>query len=168
MNRTKLTENLSHLNETEIDILTYLTQEPIDWFNNLSIKDSRIESLLKNAFQYYTDDNPIKKIYYKVIEGIYNTDNILFDDINLHHRSETFQNLANQINKLYEGPKQKYILIILKALVERDFTDFSKIEINSKDFNMFLHDSRSMDIEDLIYNLSEKDLQAILMFCEVN
>lgn len=46
MNRSKLSENLSRLNETEIDILTYVTKQPIDWFKDLTNSDDKVEYAL--------------------------------------------------------------------------------------------------------------------------
>lgn len=71
MNRNKLKENLSRLNETDIDILTYLTEESIDWFNNPKRTDSEIERKLSNSFPDYGDDHPMTKLYYKILDGVY-------------------------------------------------------------------------------------------------
>ncbi len=71
MNRNKLKENLSRLNETDIDILTYLTEESIDWFNNPKTSDSEIEHKLGSSFPDYAEDHPMTKLYYKIIDGVY-------------------------------------------------------------------------------------------------
>ena len=75
MNRSKLSENLSRLNETEIDILTFVTKLSIDWFNDLTNSDDKVEYALKTPFSYYfnTDGHPMNKVYDKIIDGIYGT-----------------------------------------------------------------------------------------------
>lgn len=50
MNRSKLSENLSRLNETEIDILTFVTKLSIDWFNDLTNSDDKVEYALRPHF----------------------------------------------------------------------------------------------------------------------
>ena len=99
MNRNKLKENLSRLNETDIDILTYLTEESIDWFNNPKRTDSEIERKLDSSFLDYADNHPMTKLYYKIIDGIY--DGQFFNE---HRFSESVEGLVKQVNKLYADP----------------------------------------------------------------
>lgn len=164
MNRSKLSENLSRLNETEIDILTYVTKQSIDWFNDLTNSDDKVEYALKTPFSYYfnTDGHPMNKVYDKIIDGIYCTP--LFEMGRWH---KDFEELAERINKLWATHKRKYVLIALKAIAERDFEDIA----NEHDYDdnltldMFWGDVQNGYFEDLVNWLDERDLKTIILFC---
>lgn len=164
MNRSKLSENLSRLNETEIDILTFVTKLSIDWFNDLTNSDDKVEYALKTPFSYYfnTDGHPMNKVYDKIIDGIYGTP--LFE-MGRWHRD--FEELAERINKLWATHKRKYVLMALKAIAERDFEDIANEHDYDDDVTLevFLQIFEKVYIDDLVNWLDERDLRMILLFC---
>lgn len=164
MNRSKLSENLSRLNETEIDILTFVTKLSIDWFNDLTNSDDKVEYALKTTFSYYfnTDGHPMNKVYDKIIDGIYGTP--LFEMGRWH---KDFEELAERINKLWATHKRKYVLIALKAIAERDFQDLVREREYADNLTLkeYFQKFEEVYIEDLLYWLDERDLKAILLFC---
>lgn len=164
MNRSKLSENLSRLNETEIDILTYVTKLSIDWFNDLTNSDDKVEYALRTPFSYYfnTDGHPMNKVYDKIIDGIYGTP--LFEMGRWH---KDFEELAERINKLWATHKRKYVLMALKAIAERDFEDIANEHDYDDDVTLevFLQIFEKVYIDDLVNWLDERDLIMILLFC---
>lgn len=164
MNRSKLSENLSRLNETEIDILTFVTKLSIDWFNDLTNSDDKVEYALKTPFSYYfnTDGHPMNKVYDKIIDGIYGTP--LFEMGRWH---KDFEELAERINKLWATHKRKYVLMALKAIAERDFEDIANEHDYDDDVTLevFLQIFEKVYIDDLVIWLDERDLRMILLFC---
>lgn len=164
MNRSKLSENLSRLNETEIDILTFVTKLSIDWFNDLTNSDDKVEYALKTPFSYYfnTDGHPMNKVYDKIIDGIYGTP--LFEMGRWH---KDFEELAERINKLWATHKRKYVLMALKAIAERDFEDIANEHDYDDDVTLevFLQIFEKVYIDDLVNWLDERDLRMILLFC---
>lgn len=164
MNRSKLSENLSRLNETEIDILTFVTKLSIDWFNDLTNSDDKVEYALKTPFSYYfnTDGHPMNKVYDKIIDGIYGTP--LFEMGRWH---KDFEELAERINKLWATHKRKYVLMTLKAIAERDFEDIANEHDYDDDVTLevFLQIFEKVYIDDLVNWLDERDLRMILLFC---
>lgn len=164
MNRSKLSENLSRLNETEIDILTFVTKLSIDWFNDLTNSDDKVEYALRTPFSYYsnTDGHPMNKVYDKIIDGIYCTP--LFE---MGRRHKDFEELAERINKLWASHKKKNVLIALKAIAERDFEDIANEHDYDDDVTLevFLQNFEKVYIDDLVYWLDERDLRMILLFC---
>ena len=165
MNRNKLKENLSRLNETDIDILTYLTEESIDWFNNPKTSDSEIERKLDSSFLDYADNHPMTKLYYKIIDGIY--DGQFFNE---HRFSESVEGLVKQVNKLYADPATTNdFFIILKALIERDFegiVDYYDLD-EKLTTDKFMKSVQTEYIDVLADWLEEDDLKTIIMFCAV-
>lgn len=163
MNRNKLTENLSRLNETDIDILTYLTEESIDWFNNPKRTDSEIERKLSDSFPDYTDDHPMTKLYYKILDGVYDA-----QFFNERSFSETVEGLVKQVNKLYADPATTNdFFIILGAIIERDFegiVDYYDLDDNLT-LDEFLKSAPTEYIDVLADWLEEDDLKTIIMFC---
>lgn len=135
MNRSKLSENLSRLNETEIDILTYVTKLSIDWFNDLTNSDDKVEYALRTPFSYYsnTDGHPMNKVYDKIVDGIYGTP--LFE-LATGRRGKDFEDIAN----------------------EHDYDDDVTLEV-------FLQNFEKVYIDDLVYWFDERDLKTILLFC---
>lgn len=173
MNRSKLSENLSRLNETEIDILTYVTEKSIDWFNDLTNSDEKVKNALHDSFLFYchTETNeihPMKKVYDKIVDGIYDTP--LFDSTIWGEESETFEELAKRINKFYASNKRQDVLIALKAIAERDFQNLAKFYRYHRDvtFDVFLQKFETVYINDLLNSLDEQDLRMILLFCGEN
>lgn len=168
MNRNKLTENLSRLNETDIDILTYLTEESIDWFNNPKRTDSEIEHKLNNSFPDYTDDHPMIKLYHRILDGVY--DGQFFNERRFGYGDEAFFILVRQVNKLYADPATTNdFFIILKALIERDFeciVDYYDLDDNLT-LDEFLKSVQTEYIDVLADWLEEDDLKTIIMFCAV-
>ena len=166
MNRSKLSENLSRLNETEIDILTFVTKLSIDWFNDLTNSDDKVEYALRTPFSYYsnTDGHPMNKVYDKIVDGIYGTP--LFELVT-GRRGKDFEVLAERINKLWASHKKKNVLIALKALVERDFEDIANEHDYDDDVTLevFLQNFEKVYIDDFLYWLDERDLKTILSFC---
>ena len=164
MNRSKLSENLSRLNETEIGILTYVTKLSIDWFNDLTNSDDKVEYALRTPFSYYfdTDGHPMKKVYDKIVDGIYDTP--LFEKGGWW---KEFEELAERINKLWATHKRKYVLIALKAIAERDFQDLVREREYADNLTLkeYFQKFEEVYIEDLLYWLDERDLKAILLFC---
>lgn len=164
MNRTKLSENLSRLNETEIDILTYVTKLSIDWFNDLTNSDDKVEYALVTPFSYYFNNgpHPMKKVYDKIVDGIYDTP--LFE---MGRRHKDFEELAERINKLWATHKRKYVLIALKAIAERDFQDLVREREYADNLTLkeYFQKFEEFYIEDLLYWLDERDLETILLFC---
>lgn len=164
MNRSKLSENLSRLNETEIDILTFVTKLSIDWFNDLTNSDDKVEYALRTPFSYYfnTDGHPMNKVYDKIIDGIYGTP--LFEMGRWH---KDFEELAERINKLWATHKRKYVLMALKAIAERDFEDIANEHDYDDDVTLevFLQIFEKVYIDDLVNWLDERDLRMILLFC---
>ena len=61
----------------------------------------------------------------------------------------------------------KYVLIALKAIVERDFQDFVRERDYSDDvtLDVFLQDFEKVYIDDFLYWLDERDFKTILLFC---
>ena len=165
MNRNKLKENLSRLNETDIDILTYLTEESIDWFNNPKRTDSEIERKLDSSFPDYADNHPMTKLYYKIIDGIY--DGQFFNE---RLFSESLESLVKQANKLYADPATTNdFFIILRAIVERDFegiVDYYDLD-EKLTFDKFMKSVQTEYIDVLADWLEEDDLKTIIMFCAV-
>ena len=164
MNRTKLSENLSRLNETEIDILTYVTKQSIDWFNDLTNSDDKVEYALVTPFSYYFNNgpHPMKKVYDKIVDGIY--------DVPLFEKGgwwKEFEELAERINKLWTSYKRKYVLIALKAIAERDFQDLVREREYADNLTLkeYFQKFEEFYIEDLLYWLDERDLETILLFC---
>lgn len=170
MNRTKLSENLSQLNETEVDILTYVTKQSIDWFNDLTNPDDKVEYALKIPFSYYanTENHPMNKVYNKIIDGIFNKE--LFKESDLNSNDESFNDLAKKINKIYNSSKHREVLIILKAIGERDFNHIIKSQEYSDELTLeeFLQDFEEKYINDVVDWMAKYDLKTILMFCEYN
>ena len=166
MNRSKLSENLSRLNETEIDILTFVTKLSIDWFNDLTNSDDKVEYALRTPFSYYsnTDGHPMNKVYDKIVDGIYDTP--LFD-LAMGRWGKDFEGLAERINKLWATHKRKYVLIALKAIAERDFEDIANEHDYDDDVTLevFLQNFEKVYIDDLVNWLYERDLIMILLFC---
>lgn len=164
MNRSKLSENLSRLNETEIDILTYVTKLSIDWFNDLTNSDDKVEYALRTPFSYYTntDGHPMNKVYDKIVYGIYGGP--LFEKGGWW---KEFEVLAERINKLWATHKRKYVLIALKAIAERDFQDLVREREYADNLTLkeYFQKFEEVYIEDLLYWLDERDLKAILLFC---
>lgn len=163
MNRSKLSENLSRLNETEIDILTFVTKLSIDWFNDLTNSDDKVEYALRTPFSYYfnTDGHPMNKVYDKIIDGIYGTP--LFEMGRWH---KDFEELAERINKLWATHKRKYVLMALKAIAERDFEDIAnEHDYDDVTLEVFLQNFEKVYIDDLVNWLDERDLRMILLFC---
>ena len=164
MNRSKLSENLSRLNETEIDILTFVTKLSIDWFNDLTNSDDKVEYALKTPFSYYfnTDGHPMNKVYDKIIDGIYGTP--LFEMGRWH---KDFEELAERINKLWATHKRKYVLIALKAIAERDFQDLVREREYADNLTLkeYFQKFEEVYIDDLVNWLDERDLRMILLFC---
>lgn len=166
MNRSKLSENLSRLNETEIDILTFVTKLSIDWFNDLTNSDDKVEYALKTPFSYYanTDGHPMNKVYDKIVDGIYDTP--LFD-LAMGRCGKDFEGLAERINKLWATHKRKNVLIALKSIAERDFQDFivNHDELDDVTLEVFLQNFEKVYIYDFVYWFDERDLKTILSFC---
>ena len=166
MNRSKLSENLSRLNETEIDILTFVTKLSIDWFNDLTNSDDKVEYALRTPFSYYfnTDGHPMKKVYDKIVDGIYDTP--LFD-LAMGRWGKDFEGLAERINKLWATHKRKYVLIALKSIAERDFQDFivNHDDLDDVTLEVFLQNFEKVYIYDFVYWFDERDLKTILSFC---
>ena len=164
MNRTKLSENLSRLNETEIDILTYVTKLSIDWFNDLTNSDDKVEYALVTPFSYYFNNgpHPMKKVYDKIVNGIY--DAPLFEKGGWW---KEFEDLAERINKLWTSHKRKYVLIALKAIAERDFQDLVREREYADNLTLkeYFQKFEEVYLEDLLYWLDERDLDTILLFC---
>ena len=168
MNRSKLSENLSRLNETEIDILTYVTKLSIDWFNDLTNSDEKVEYALRTPFSYYfnldvdKELHPMNKVYNKIVDGIYGGP--LFEKGGWW---KEFEVLAERINKLWATHKRKYVLIALKAIAERDFQDLVREREYADDLTLeeYFQKFEEAYIEDLLYWLDERDLKAILLFC---
>lgn len=164
MNRSKLSENLSRLNETEIDILTYVTKLSIDWFNDLTNSDDKVEYALVTPFSYYFNNgpHPMKKVYDKIVDGIY--DAPLFEKGGWW---KEFEELAERINKLWTSYKRKYVLIALKAIAERDFQDLVREREYADNLTLkeYFQKFEEVYIEDLLYWLDERDLETILLFC---
>lgn len=166
MNRSKLSENLSRLNETEIDILTFVTKLSIDWFNDLTNSDDKVEYALRTPFSYYsnTDGHPMNKVYDKIVDGIYDTP--LFELVT-GRWGKDFEGLAERINKLWTTHKRKYVLIALKAIAERDFQDLVREREYADNLTLkeYFQKFEEFYIEDLLYWLDERDLETILLFC---
>lgn len=170
MNRSKLSENLSRLNETEIDILTFVTKLSIDWFNDLTNSDDKVEYALRTPFSYYfeldVDNNPhpMKKVYDKITDGIYGGP--LFDFV-FYNRGEDFEVFAKRINKLWVSYKRKYVLIALKAIGERDFQVLVREREYADDLTLkeYFQKFEEFYLEDLLSWLDERDLKTILLFC---
>lgn len=166
MNRSKLSENLSRLNETEIDILTFVTKLSIDWFNDLTNSDDKVEYALRTPFSYYsnTDGHPMNKVYDKIVDGIYDTP--LFE-LATGRWGKDFEVLAERINKLWATHKRKYVLIALKAIAERDFQDLVREREYADNLTLkeYFQKFEEVYIEDLLYWLDERDLETILLFC---
>lgn len=164
MNRSKLSENLSRLNETEIDILTFVTKLSIDWFNDLTNSDDKVEYALVTPFSYYFNNgpHPMKKVYDKIVDGIY--DAPLFEKGGWW---KEFEELAERINKLWTSYKRKYVLIALKAIAERDFQDLVREREYADNLTLkeYFQKFEEVYIEDLLYWLDERDLETILLFC---
>ena len=167
MNRSKLSENLSRLNETEIDILTFVTKLSIDWFNDLTNSDDKVEYALRTPFSYYsnTDGHPMNKVYDKIVDGIYDTP--LFEKGGWW---KEFEDLAERINKLWTSYKRKYVLIALKAIAERDFQDLVREREYCDNLTLkeYFQKFEEIYLEDLLYWLDERDLETILLFCGEN
>lgn len=120
MNRDKLTENILRLNDTETEILTFVTRESTMWFKDPSVPDSEIKRLLNTAFQpYFTTDesnnpHPMMRVYNKVLD---NVDLFpVFDKDYLKEQSKSFQALAKSINNLCMSDVREQVIIILKAI----------------------------------------------------
>lgn len=164
MNRSKLSENLSRLNETELDILKYVTKLSIDWFNDLTNSDDKVEYALVTPFSYYFNNgpHPMKKVYDKIVDGIYDTP--LFEKGGWW---KEFEELAERINKLWTSYKRKYVLIALKAIAERDFQDLVREREYADNLTLkeYFQKFEEIYIEDLLYWLDERDLETILLFC---
>lgn len=164
MNRTKLSENLSRLNETELDILTYVTKLSIDWFNDLTNSDDKVDYALVTPFSCYFNNgpHPMKKVYDKIVDGIY--------DVPLFKKGgwwKDFEDLTERINKLWTSYKRKYVLIALKAIAERDFQDLVRERKYSYNLTLkeYFQKFEEFYIEDFLYWLDERDLETILLFC---
>lgn len=165
MNRNKLKENLSRLNETDVDILTYLTEESIDWFNNPKRTDSEIEHKLGSSFPDYADDHPMTKLYYKILDGVYDA-----QFFNERRFSESLEGLVKQVNKLYADPATTNdFFIILGAIIERDFEGIADYYDLAETLtpDKFLKSVQTKYIDVLADWLEEDDLKTIIMFCAV-
>lgn len=165
MNRNKLKENLSRLNETDIDILTYLTGKSINWFNDSETSDSKIEHELSDSFPDYTDDHPMIKLYHRILDGVYDA-----QFFNERLFGDSKGGLVKQVNKLYADPATTNdFFIILKAIIERDFegiVDYYDLDEKLTP-DKFLKSVQTEYIDVLADWLEEDDLKTIIMFCAV-
>lgn len=171
MNRDKLKENILQLNDTEQEILTYITKESIYWFTDSSIPDSKIKRLLYVAFQPYfiTDESnnphPMIRVYDKVLN---NVDLFpLFSEDYLEDQSKSFKTLAKRINDLITSDIRDIVIFILKAIAQRDFDSIHNYYRyhNSVTINVFLERFEKFYIDDLAKFLNEEDLKLIIKFC---
>jgi hypothetical protein len=169
MNRTKLSENISCLNEIEVELFTWLTKKPIDWFNDLSNSDREVESILNTCFYFSFGidsdyNNPlILKVNRKIIDGIYNKP--LFE--NLEKWWDPINNPAARINKLYVGKMRKDVIIAIKAIAKRDFRYIVETFDYSKDLTLeeYMQKFEDTYIKDMQNWLCEEDYELILSFC---
>lgn len=171
MNRDKLAENISQLNETEVAILKYVTREPTYWFKDPSIPDSEIKRLLNTSFQpYFSTDgtnnpHPMMRVYDKVLD---NVDLFpIFSKDYLKDQSKSFKNLATYINHLYTSDLHDQVIIILKAIAQRDFDsihNYYKYHDNIT-LDVFLEKFEEFYIDDVAKFLHEDDLKLIRKFC---
>lgn len=171
MNRDKLTENILQLNDTEVAILKYVTREPPYWFKDPSVPDSEIKRLLNTAFQpYFTTDesnnpHPIMRVYDKVLD---NVDLFpVFDKDYLKEQSKSFQALAKSINNLCMSDVREQVIIILKAIAQRDFDSIHNYYRypDSITLDVFLQNFEEFYIDDVAKFLHENDLKLIMEFC---
>lgn len=172
MNRDKLTENILRLNDTETEILVYVTRKSTMWFTDLSVPDSEIKKLLNTTFKSYfrkvddeKDPHPMTKVYYKVLE---NVDLFpIFDKDYLKEQSKSFQALAKSINNLCMSDVREQVIIILKAIAQRDFDSICNYYRypNNITLNVFLQNFEEFYIDDVAKFLHENDLKLIMEFC---
>lgn len=171
MNRDKLAENISQLNDTEVAILKYVTRESPYWFKDSSVPDSEIKRLLNTAFQpYFTTDesnnpHPMMKVYDKVLD---NVDLFpVFDKDYLKEQSKSFQALAKSINNLCMSDVREQVIIILKAIAQRDFDSIHNYYRypDSITLDVFLQNFEEFYIDDVAKFLHEDDLRLIRKFC---
>lgn len=171
MNRDKLAENISQLNDTEVAILKYVTRESPYWFKDSSVPDSEIKRLLNTSFQPYFSDgktnnpHPMMRVYDKVLD---NVDLFpIFSKDYLKDQSKSFKNLATYINHLYTSDLHDQVIIILKAIAQRDFDsihNYYKYNDNIT-LDVFLEKFEEFYIDDVAKFLHEDDLKLIRKFC---
>ena len=171
MNRNKLAENISQLNDTEVAILKYVTRESPYWFKDSSVSDSEIKRLLNTAFQPYFTTNesnnphPMMRVYDKVLD---NVDLFpIFDKDYLKEQSKSFQALAKSINNLCMSDVREQVIIILKAIAQRDFDSIHNYYRypDSITLDIFLQNFEEFYIDDVAKFLHENDLKLIMEFC---
>ena len=171
MNRDKLAENISQLNDTEVAILKYVTRESPYWFKDSSVPDSEIKRLLNTSFQpYFSADgtnnpHPMMRVYDKVLD---NVDLFpVFDKDYLKEQSKSFQALAKSINNLCMSDVQEQVIIILKAIAQRDFDSIHNYYRypDSITLDVFLQNFEEFYIDDVAKFLHENDLKLIMEFC---
>lgn len=171
MNRDKLAENISQLNDTEVAILKYVTRESPYWFKDSSVPDSEIKRLLNTSFQpYFSADgtnnpHPMMRVYDKVLD---NVDLFpIFSKDYLKDQSKSFQALAKSINNLCMSDVREQVIIILKAIAQRDFDsihNYYKYNDNIT-LDVFLQNFEEFYIDDVAKFLHENDLKLIMEFC---
>lgn len=171
MNRDKLAENISQLNDTEVAILKYVTRESPYWFKDSSVPDSEIKRLLNTSFQpYFSADgtnnpHPMMRVYDKVLD---NVDLFpVFDKDYLKEQSKSFQALAKSINNLCMSDVREQVIIILKAIAQRDFDSIHNYYRypDSITLDVFLQNFEEFYIDDVAKFLHENDLKLIMEFC---
>lgn len=171
MNRDKLAENISQLNDTEVAILKYVTRESPYWFKDSSVPDSEIKRLLNTSFQPYfsvdesNNPHPMMRVYDKVLD---NVDLFpIFDKDYLKEQSKSFQALAKSINNLCMSDVREQVIIILKAIAQRDFDSIHNYYRypDSITLDVFLQNFEEFYIDDVAKFLHEDDLKLIMEFC---
>lgn len=105
------------------------------------------------------------RVYDKVLD---NVDLFpVFDKDYLKEQSKSFQALAKSINNLCMSDVREQVIIILKAIAQRDFDSIHTYYRypDSITLNVFLQNFEEFYIDDVAKFLHENDLKLIMEFC---
>lgn len=161
--------NINKLNETELEILEYVTNKDKSWFcdkYNVSWFTDKLD-LLHNKFSLYcTHKNgkahPFFKAYEKIIKNIKLGALILQTDV----YSKEYEKLAISVNRLFSNPKTHYQVVdMLKTFVREYFDEICNtfsipIEVCITD----MQDNWMIYTECISSVLDENDLKRIINF----
>lgn len=167
MLRLILEENITNLNDTEKEILEYVTHKQYNWFLLHHITDEEIKDVLYKNFAPFFGreadverEHPFYNVMRKIVKNA-NVDPLIFQT-DLY--GPNYEELAKEVNKLWCGKYRQTILMILKAFAERDFdalVERFEFDITCEEIQKNIDHYADLVAE----NLVDSDLEAIINFC---
>lgn len=165
INRDKLVENFNNLNETEKEIVLYVSNIDFKFLKDEeNISDETLEELIDNynkVFSHYGKAHPFRKVWGKITDGIAVKPLIYFMEY-----GDEYKKCAKLVNKLWNMPNYRNLVcIILKAFAERDWDEYDEAFCN--EYGCF--ESAQNHIDYSCYIIADKldveDLKVIIKFC---